>query len=166
MHECQTAEEVREHYKAVRARTNQWKAPPQKIETTQPVAVPVRQTVVIQQEQEPAIHQQEQEPEPPIIHRHPSVHRLVGIVGAAFGESRIDIISARRTAKLSLARFVVMYLARKLTLRSYPEIGLYLGGRDHSTIIHGVQKITRLRKTDADLDAKIEALITQQLTQP
>lgn len=155
--ECQTAEEVRAHYKAVRARTRQWQAPPKvarQIEIVEPVveSIPVVVTTTV------AVHQQE--PEPIVVYKHPSIYRIIGVVGVVFGQSRTDLVSARRTGKLARARQVVMYLARELTLRSLPQIGLQLGGRDHSTILHGVRKIARLRKTDEEFDAQITQIIT------
>ena len=55
-----------------------------------------------------------------------------------------------------------MYLAKTLTLRSLPEIGRRFGGRDHTTVIHAVRQIEKLRAADAELDADIR-LLTRQL---
>jgi chromosomal replication initiator protein len=54
-----------------------------------------------------------------------------------------------------------MYLASKLTNRSTPEIGRRLGNRDHTTVLHGVRKITARIETDADFAAKIEQISKQ-----
>jgi hypothetical protein len=53
-----------------------------------------------------------------------------------FGVSRIDLISHRRTKELVKPRHIVAHLARKYTVRSLPEIGRWIGGRDHTTIMH------------------------------
>jgi chromosomal replication initiator protein len=51
-----------------------------------------------------------------------------------------------------------MYLARLLTPRSLPEIGRRFGGRDHTTIIHGIRRIDHLCSTDSELRADVETL--------
>jgi len=58
-------------------------------------------------------------------------------------------------------RQVAMYLAKQLTPRSLPEIGRRFGGRDHTTVIHAVRRIEKLRQTDAELDADVRLLIRQ-----
>lgn len=52
-----------------------------------------------------------------------------------------------------------MYLARKLTALSFPEIGIRLGGKDHSTIIHGVKKISAMIEKDSLFKNKIEQIV-------
>lgn len=77
---------------------------------------------------------------------------------------RIDLSemrSARRARAVARPRQVAMYLAKKLTPRSLPEIGRIFGGRDHSTVIHAVRKIESLRKENADLDSDIRTLQRQ-----
>ena len=53
----------------------------------------------------------------------------------------IDLLSARRTKNICLPRQVAMWLGRRTTLQSFPAIGRYFGGRDHSTAVHAVNKI-------------------------
>jgi chromosomal replication initiator protein len=55
-----------------------------------------------------------------------------------------DLKSNRRTAKVVLPRQIGMYLCKELTNKSYPDIGRRFGGRDHSTVIHSVRKITEM----------------------
>ena len=50
--------------------------------------------------------------------------------------------SKRRTKKLSFPRHIAMYLCRKHTTSSYPEIGTKFGGRDHSSVIHAANVVT------------------------
>ena len=52
-----------------------------------------------------------------------------------------------------------MYLAKRLTTRSLPEIGRKFGGRDHSTVIHAVRRIEELRDTDREVDAAVRVLM-------
>jgi chromosomal replication initiator protein len=54
-----------------------------------------------------------------------------------------------------------MYLAKKLTPRSLPEIGRRFGGRDHTTVMHAVKRIEELRSADRELDADVALLIRQ-----
>ena len=54
-----------------------------------------------------------------------------------------------------------MYLAKRLTTRSLPEIGRKFGGRDHSTVIHAVRKIEELRDSDRDIDAAVRVLMRE-----
>jgi chromosomal replication initiation ATPase DnaA len=59
-----------------------------------------------------------------------------------------DLESARRVCTIAYPRHIVMYLAKTLTGKSFPDIGRRLGGRDHTTVIHGVRKIEAAIKTD------------------
>ena len=56
-----------------------------------------------------------------------------------------------------------MYLSKKLTTRSLPEIGRKFGGRDHTTVIHAVKKIDELKENDSKFDEDVN-LITQMIT--
>lgn len=79
-----------------------------------------------------------------------------------FGVSAVDLDSARRTLKVVHPRQVAMYLARTLTGKSLPEIGRRFGGRDHTTVLHGVRKIELGMKLDWTVAydvALVEALI-------
>jgi chromosomal replication initiator protein len=59
-----------------------------------------------------------------------------------------DLLSPRRSRNIAVARQVAMYLARDLTEMSLPQIGQALGGRDHTTIMHGCDKISALFEKD------------------
>jgi chromosomal replication initiator protein len=67
-----------------------------------------------------------------------------------------DIISKRRTKNLSFPRHVAMYLCRKHTTASYPEIGEHFGGRDHSSVIHAASVVSSKLSTDANVKELIE----------
>ncbi len=69
-----------------------------------------------------------------------------------------DMLSPRRARPVARPRQVAMYLAKALTEHSLPEIGRKFGGRDHTTIIHGVRKIEELLMTDRQLAADVETL--------
>jgi chromosomal replication initiator protein len=61
--------------------------------------------------------------------------------------------------QISYPRQVAMYLMKDLTQASLPEIGRVFGGKHHTTVLHSVQKIERLRQTDTDLNRLIHSLI-------
>ncbi len=63
-----------------------------------------------------------------------------------------DLLSARRAREVARPRQVAMYLAKKLTPRSLPEIGRRFGGRDHTTVMHAVKRIEALRAADSELN--------------
>jgi chromosomal replication initiator protein len=75
---------------------------------------------------------------------------------------KAEMTSARRAREVARPRQVAMYLAKLMTPRSLPEIGRRFGGRDHTTVIHAVRQIEKLRAQDAELDADIR-LLTRQL---
>ena len=69
-----------------------------------------------------------------------------------------DLLSARRAREVARPRQVAMYLAKRLTPRSLPEIGRRFGGRDHTTVMHAVKRIDALRAADRELDADVARL--------
>ncbi|KIT15682.1 chromosomal replication initiator protein DnaA [Jannaschia aquimarina] len=62
-----------------------------------------------------------------------------------------DMTSARRSRSVARPRQMAMYLAKKLTPRSYPEIGRKFGGKDHTTVLYAVRKIEELIQSDPQL---------------
>ena len=68
------------------------------------------------------------------------------------------MFSKRRQAHIVLPRQVAMYLAKELTQKSLPEIGDAFGGRDHTTVLHAVRKITREVQHDSELNHRITVL--------
>lgn len=69
-----------------------------------------------------------------------------------------DMIGPKRLRTIARPRQVAMYLAKQLTPRSLPEIGRRFGGRDHTTIMHGVRKIEELMATDSQLADDLQLL--------
>ena len=74
-----------------------------------------------------------------------------------------ELVSSRRIRSFARPRQVAMYLSKKLTTRSLPEIGRKFGGRDHTTVIHAVKKIEELKDSNSKFDEDIN-LITQMIT--
>ena len=79
-------------------------------------------------------------------------------VAAHFGIPISDLESASRKRAVVRPRQMAMLVARDLTGRSYPEIARRFGSRDHTTVIHGCEKIRRLSEADPEVAAEIEAL--------
>ncbi len=69
-----------------------------------------------------------------------------------------DMIGPKRVRTIARPRQVAMYLAKQLTTRSLPEIGRRFGGRDHTTIMHGIRKIEELKGADRQLAEDIDLL--------
>ncbi len=84
---------------------------------------------------------------------------ILKIVGRHFNVGRTDLLSPRRARSVVVPRQIGMYLAKKLTSRSLPEIGRRFGGRDHSTVLHAVRKIEAQIKGDDKLAREVALLI-------
>ena len=66
-----------------------------------------------------------------------------------------EMLSQRRSRPLARPRQIAMYLAKKMTTRSLPEIGRRFANRDHTTVIHAVKTITRLSEQDDEMKKNI-----------
>ena len=86
------------------------------------------------------------------------VEHIQRAVALHFGLSKLDLLSARRTLNVARPRQIGMYLAKTLTLKSLPEIGRRFGGRDHTTILHGVRKIEGLLPIDEKLRRDVDSI--------
>jgi len=69
-----------------------------------------------------------------------------------------DMYSKRRPANIALPRQIAMYLAKELTQKSLPEIGELFGGRDHTTVLHAVRKISDARTRQTELNHNLHVL--------
>ncbi|NLN46989.1 MAG: chromosomal replication initiator protein DnaA, partial [Clostridiaceae bacterium] len=67
---------------------------------------------------------------------------ITDVVARYYNMSIEDIKSSRRSKDVSNPRQIAMYLCRNALSMSFPEIGIYFGGRDHSTVMHACDKIT------------------------
>ena len=83
------------------------------------------------------------------------------VCGRYAGITINDILSSRRSDGVEMPRHLAMYLARTLTLKSYPQIGAAFSDRDHTTIMHGVKKIKERAQTDKPLRDMISAISTE-----
>ena len=80
------------------------------------------------------------------------------IVCRFFKISKNEMLSARRSRYLVRPRQTAIYLSKMLTSKSLPEIGRAFSNRDHTTVIHSVKTIEKLRKEDSELNINIDAL--------
>ena len=69
-----------------------------------------------------------------------------------------DMIGPKRLRNFARPRQVAMFLCKQLTSRSLPEIGRRFGGRDHTTVMHGVRRIEELRSSDGQIAEDLELL--------
>ena len=87
-----------------------------------------------------------------------TIDEIIRKVTDHYGVNLTDMLSARRTRSIARPRQVAMYLSKKLTSKSLPEIGRRFGKRDHTTVIHAVKKIEELQSTDNQIAKDIEVL--------
>lgn len=94
----------------------------------------------------------------PLKPRTPKVSEIIGATAAYFKIAPDEILSGRRIKPLVIPRHVAMYLARQLTLRSFPEIGRFMGGRDHTTVLHACNKIQCMMETHSYIRTAVTTL--------
>lgn len=90
--------------------------------------------------------------------RHITIEDIQKQVASHYNVKVSDMHSARRSRTVARPRQVAMYLAKKLTNKSLPEIGRRFGGKDHTTVMHAVKRIEDLCKIDNDFAQDIELL--------
>ena len=88
----------------------------------------------------------------------PTMDNIVAVVTEEFSVKLSDLQSRRRTATIAFPRQIAMYLARRITRHSLEEVGGFFGGRDHSTVLYAVAKISGLLEREpatADLLSRL-----------
>lgn len=89
-----------------------------------------------------------------------SVDRIIEEVARRYGVPPVDVRGRGRSRTVSLARHIVIYLARVLTDHSLSEIAAFIGGRRHATASHAYRKIQRELRTDEQLRIEVERLLS------
>jgi chromosomal replication initiator protein len=89
---------------------------------------------------------------------------VVDAVTRYYNMSKKDLIGRQRTRDIVAPRQVAMYLLREETDGSLVDIGRELGGRDHTTVLHGIEKIERALETDTQLRSQVMAIRESLLT--
>ena len=87
-----------------------------------------------------------------------TVDKIQNIVSNYFNIPLSEMLSQRRSRPLARPRQIAMYLAKKMTSRSLPEIGRRFANRDHTTVIHAVKTITRLSEQDDEMKKNINQI--------
>ena len=87
-----------------------------------------------------------------------TVDKIQNTVSNFFNIPLVEMLSQRRSRPLARPRQIAMYLAKKMTTRSLPEIGRRFSNRDHTTVIHAVKTITRLSEKDDEMKKNIDQL--------
>ncbi len=87
-----------------------------------------------------------------------TVDKIQNVVSNYFNISLSEMLSQRRSRPLARPRQVAMYLAKKMTSRSLPEIGRRFANRDHTTVIHAVKTITRLSEQDDEMKKNLNQI--------
>lgn len=164
LREFTTGAEMMAHYAAIQARRRAVVAPPEK-PRPEPKAAPVSQPVAKATHHPSATMYLQADEWFPSKERPagpPTVSKIINIVSWQFKVSRLDLISPSRRSRFAMPRQIAMYLIRRFTARSLTETGAVFGGRDHSTVLHAVAKISRLRADDQDLRLTL-AVIEKEL---
>jgi len=87
-----------------------------------------------------------------------TIDKIQNTVSNFFNIQLSEMLSQRRSRPLARPRQIAMYLAKKLTTRSLPEIGRRFANRDHTTVIHAVKTIARLSEKDDEMKKNIEQI--------
>ncbi len=87
--------------------------------------------------------------------------QIIEAVAIAFGQPVERLLARDRSAPVALPRQVAMYLLREEARLSLPHIGELLGGRDHTTVMHGCEKIGELIESDERLRRQVSELREQ-----
>lgn len=86
---------------------------------------------------------------------------IIDTVAACYGLRTADLLGPWRTKPTAHARHVACYALRHLARMAHTEIGLRMGNRDHSTVIHAVNKITRRMMDDAAVRSEVETVLSR-----
>jgi chromosomal replication initiator protein len=90
--------------------------------------------------------------------KRPSLREIVAVVARHQNVPQSQLRSSSRRQSIVFARNLVVYLARELAAATYDQIGRALGGRDHTTIIHGYRKLVAERQHDSQIQETLDQL--------
>ena len=89
------------------------------------------------------------------------VDQVQQLVASNYNITVEELKSKRRVAKIAVPRQIAMYICRIYLEESLPKIGIEFGGKDHTTVMHSVDKIKKQLKTNKDLEIKINKIVNQ-----
>ncbi len=95
-----------------------------------------------------------------------SIRRIQNVVAAQYKVKVDSLVTRSNVRHVLLPRQLAMYLCKRLTKKSYPEIGRQFGGKHHTTVMHSVQKIDRLVSSDVDIRGTVDKLMEVLETSP
>jgi len=87
-----------------------------------------------------------------------TVESIIKAVAEKFGLQPAQLKQKTNVQQIAYPRQIAMYLCKELTPASLPEIGRHFNGKHHTTVLHSVQKIDKLRQRDADLNRIIHSI--------
>ncbi|MBN8208878.1 chromosomal replication initiator protein DnaA [Bacillus sp. NTK071] len=90
-----------------------------------------------------------------------TIHDIQTVIGDHYSVKLEDFAAKKRTKSVAFPRQIAMYLSRELTDFSLPKIGEEFGGRDHTTVIHAHEKISKLVDSDQELQKKVQDIVEQ-----
>lgn len=88
-----------------------------------------------------------------------SIEQIQRRVGEHFGKRGQDLKVRSNSREIAFPRQVAMYIVKQLTAASLPEIGRQFGGKHHTTVLHSINKIENLRRSDKELNKTINRLL-------
>ena len=89
------------------------------------------------------------------------IDKVIKLVAAKYNITPEDIKGKKRLSKIAVPRQIGMYICRVYLNESLPKIGSEFGGKDHTTVMHAVNKISKLVKEDKNLDKEISKLASE-----
>ncbi|ASN03792.1 chromosomal replication initiator protein DnaA [Virgibacillus necropolis] len=90
-----------------------------------------------------------------------TIQKIQQVVGEKYNIRQEDFIAKKRTKSIAFPRQIAMYLSREMTDFSLPKIGEEFGGRDHTTVIHAHEKISRMLESDTTINQDIDEIKEQ-----
>lgn len=95
---------------------------------------------------------------PLLANRRLSVKQVIKATADHFGIKTGDLLSSKKSREVSHPRQLAMFLARRHTNASFPEIGLAFGGKDHSTAVHAVKRVEALLRNSSEVRGQVQAV--------
>jgi len=97
------------------------------------------------------------------IHTNITIEDIQKTVVSYYNISMHDFMSSRRSRSVARPRQIAMYLSKKMTTKSLPDIGRNFSGRDHTTVIHAIKKVEELMIQDKNFETEVKD-INRKLT--
>ena len=94
----------------------------------------------------------------PNVHQEITPQFIIQIVAEHYGFSEADLIGNKRTRELATARQIGMYLCREMTDAALQQIGASFGGKDHTTVLYAIRKISQDIPDNKDLAGTVDVL--------